>query len=73
MRPPGVDVRGKGLENPNEWVKLDEAVFATLVPGTPAAANLAHAGANIVPIAAAGAAMALLGAALLFRRRTVGA
>ena len=30
-----LDVRSKGLENPNEYVELDDAVFATLTPGTP--------------------------------------
>jgi hypothetical protein len=30
-----LDVRSKGLENPEEYVELDDAVFATLTPGTP--------------------------------------
>jgi LPXTG-motif cell wall-anchored protein len=31
-----LDVRSKGLENPDEFVELDDAVFATLTPGSPA-------------------------------------
>ncbi|MFC4858318.1 HtaA domain-containing protein [Actinophytocola glycyrrhizae] len=34
-----LDVRSKGLENPGEYVELDDAVFATLTPGTPTVQN----------------------------------
>ncbi|MBB4904659.1 HtaA domain-containing protein [Actinophytocola algeriensis] len=34
-----LDVRSKGLENPEEYVELDDAVFATLTPGTPTVGN----------------------------------
>ena len=34
-----LDVRSKGLENPDEYVALDDAVFATLTPGTPTVQN----------------------------------
>jgi hypothetical protein len=34
-----LDVRSKGLENPDEYVELDDAVFATLTPGTPTVQN----------------------------------